>query len=166
MGGHQPPASCWYLLLKLTRRHASLYCCRRASIVSAQRMIHLALVLALRWSFPMSEDRRSPRRRHGHHGSRYVSVSCTSRWIETAAGVLVIICPSSPSPWSSSTFVFGDDRPTIPCRRWHWYCCAGFFQQNPIAWPLSSFCVTWGENLESSITPSWTSVPSFHVTCV
>ena len=35
-----------------------------------------------------------------------------------------------------------------------------FFQQNPIAWPLSSFCVTWGENLESSITPSWTSVPT------
>ena len=39
-----------------------------------------------------------------------------------------------------------------------WWCCGGFFQQNPIAWPLSSFCVTWGENLESSITPSWTSV--------
>jgi len=33
-----------------------------------------------------------------------------------------------------------------------------FFQQNQIA----SFCVTWGENLESSITPSWTSVPAFH----
>jgi len=43
--------------------------------------------------------------------------------------------------------------------------CTGFFQQNPIAWPLSSFCVTWRENLEYSITPSWTWVPASHV-CV
>ena len=28
---------------------------------------------------------------------------------------------------------------------------------------MSSFCVTWGENLESSITPSWTSVPVYRL---